>query len=124
MGKGTPRLLRWLAIFGMWLAFVNFVLAFAHWAAPSRGEWVGKRFKDVVNPPTAATVRPAGAANSAGSVSAGRLTNYLRGEMTGLFQEVREPSIWFCATSIVYLLAARQLASGRAFAYTPDEIDE
>jgi hypothetical protein len=124
MGNGIPRLLRWLAVLGMWLALFNFVFSVAHWAAPFRGEWVGKRFKDVVSPPTAGTVRPAFGPNPPAPVSSGRLVNYLRAEMMGLFQEVREPSIWFCATSIVYLLATRQLAAGRSLAYAPEEIDE
>jgi hypothetical protein len=127
MGNGIPRLLRWLALLGMWLAFANFVLAVTEWAAPfphirtspySDRYWVGKRFKDVVSPPQA------GAANPPKSVPAGRLVNYLRAELAALFLGVRDPGIWFGLSGILYLLASRHLAGGRALAYAPDETDE
>ena len=122
MGNGIPRLLRWLAVLGMGLAFANFALAVAEWAAPfphirsspySDRYWVGKRFKDVISPPQARTVGPVGAANPPGSVSAGRLTNYLRAELAALFLGVRDPGIWFGLSGILYLLATRQLAVSR-----------
>ncbi|HET6574222.1 MAG TPA: hypothetical protein VFG68_11500 [Fimbriiglobus sp.] len=114
MGNGIPRLLRWLAVLGMGLAFANFVLAVAEWAAPIHSKnWVGLRFKHVVSPTQTRPVRPAGASGPSGSVSAGRLVNYLRAELATLFLSVRDPGIWFGLSSIVYLLATRHLAASR-----------
>ena len=114
MGNGIPRLLRWLAVFGMGLAFVNFALAFAGWAAPPRSkQWVGLRFKNLVSPSSAPVVRPATNPAPGPTLTAGRLTEFARTELGALFQSVREPSVWFCLTGILYLFADRQLTARR-----------
>jgi hypothetical protein len=108
MGNGIPPLLRRLAVLGMALAFLNFVSAFAGWAAYQNGAWVGKRIKDAVEPPAAPTVRPAVGPTSSGAVTAPGLLRFVHAEAAALFQAVREPSQWFCLTGIVYLLTARR----------------
>ncbi len=68
MGNGIPWLLRWLAAFGMGMAFVNFALAFSVWVAPTGGNgWFGKRFKDTISPPQVGKARPAGSPNPSGT---------------------------------------------------------
>lgn len=116
MGNGLPRLLRWLAVFGMVMAFLDFALGVADWTLPPnqppssyylQGPWVGKRVKDFLNPPSAGpTPRP--------SPTPGQVAQYGRQELTSLYYRLREPSKWFCLAGILYLFANHQIAHRRS----------
>jgi hypothetical protein len=104
MGTGFLRLIRWAAAFGMFLAFVHFLVAFSVWASPVKSrQWVGLRMSEVL--------RISSPGKPGEPPSAGRLADYARVELINLFAAVREPSTWFCLTGILYLFAGHQLRS-------------
>ena len=112
MGTGFLQSIRFAAAVAMLLAFLHFLIGLSTWVAPtspSRGRWVGKRVSNVVDP---SPIQP--------RPTFGQLAEYSRFEMTTLFTAVREQSVWFSLSSLLFLAATRQLNLARRTAEQAD----
>jgi hypothetical protein len=94
MSAAFRQLLRWLAVFGMALAFGDFVLTAADGVSPESGQRC-----DLVHVIREYTISPR---------SHHDLIRGCRRSIRVFLSQLQAPSVWFCTAGILYLLARRR----------------